>query len=324
MSWLFVDPVCPKPYSLKSLESGGIGGTEATVVRVAEALGATVMQHNRNLGAHIYRARYIAPDWSQVDRVTGIVVLRCPRTALAMRQMHKAVSIHLWCHDLADKTLGTLLPELKAKGIELIAVSNFHRHNIIDAGRTYSPCQELPKIRVIYNPIEDDLKPDATPVNPNKLTFFSSPHKGLSNTLDIFSSMRNFAPELELFIANPGYLPSTPETRPGVTVLGALPRAEALQHVRESFCVLHLNHVFPETFGLVMAEANAVGTPVMTHALGAAREVMDNAVQFVDTRDRKRVIDTLMHWRLPGNRPVVEANEAFRLDRVIRQWRVLE
>ncbi len=51
MKLLFIDPKCPKPYDSEVLATRGLGGTEATVVRVARALSArhdvTVVQHNR-------------------------------------------------------------------------------------------------------------------------------------------------------------------------------------------------------------------------------------------------------------------------------------
>ncbi|MFK5088423.1 hypothetical protein ACI4A4_28250, partial [Klebsiella pneumoniae] len=44
---VFYDPVCQKPYDSLSIRQAAAGGTEASVVRVADALGAAVMQHNR-------------------------------------------------------------------------------------------------------------------------------------------------------------------------------------------------------------------------------------------------------------------------------------
>lgn len=329
MTWLFVDPVCPKPYCATSLDNGGIGGTEASVIRIAEALAfeepVDVMQHCRTDTNNSNRARYVPFDWSKVrEPISCMVVLRCPDTALAMRQKYKSGPIYLWCHDLANKRLGTLLPALHKARVKIIAVSHFHRHNILEASRTFCPGEDIPQIEVIYPPIEDSLAPDATPVNPNKLIFFSSPHKGLKNTLDVFNSLKSFNPKLELYIANPGYLDWSPDATPGVHILGAIPRAEALQHVREAFCVFYLNHVFPETYGLVFAESNAVGTPVLTHPLGAAREVLDNPQQFVDTKDRKLVIDHFLNWQQPGNRPIVEGQTKFKLSSVLTKWRKLD
>ena len=51
MHMLFIDPVTPKPYSTETLRNQPLGGTEATVVRVAEYLDAIVVQHNRTENA---------------------------------------------------------------------------------------------------------------------------------------------------------------------------------------------------------------------------------------------------------------------------------
>ena len=47
MRVVIFDPITPKPYSLQTLKCEPMGGTEATVVRVAERLDAVVVQHNR-------------------------------------------------------------------------------------------------------------------------------------------------------------------------------------------------------------------------------------------------------------------------------------
>src|ERR1700741_644655 len=41
---LFYDPACQQPYDSRTLQAQALGGTEATLVRVADALGAWVMQ----------------------------------------------------------------------------------------------------------------------------------------------------------------------------------------------------------------------------------------------------------------------------------------
>jgi len=80
-----------------------------------------------------------------------------------------------------------------------------------------------------------------------------------------------------------------------------------------------MNRVFAETFGLVLAESNAVGTPVLTHPLGAAPEVLGTAEQLIDTTDVEAVIQRIMAWR-DGQRPVVKANPAFYLSNVANEW----
>jgi glycosyltransferase involved in cell wall biosynthesis len=153
----------------------------------------------------------------------------------------------------------------------------------------------------------------------NKLIYFSSPHKGLERTLALFPKLR--AHGFTLSIANPGYLPDAAINMDGVTVLGALPHAEVMKELQSSLCVLHLNDVFPETFGLVHAEANALGVPVLTSIKGANREILMNHEQLVDVRDDEAVIRKLLGWRI--QRPVVKGRDEFRLSNVLTEWEKL-
>jgi glycosyltransferase involved in cell wall biosynthesis len=102
-------------------------------------------------------------------------------------------------------------------------------------------------------------------------------------------------------------------------MLGALPHNAVLKHVSNSFCVLYPNYVFPETFGLVFAEANAVGTPVLGHAIGAASEVLSDNEQLVDCKQIKNVVDRFEKWQREG-RPKVEAREEFKIFNVVQNW----
>ncbi|AQT69234.1 GDP-mannose-dependent alpha-(1-2)-phosphatidylinositol mannosyltransferase [Anaerohalosphaera lusitana] len=54
--------------------------------------------------------------------------------------------------------------------------------------------------------------------------------------------------------------------------VGPLERDELF---KEAFCLLHLNEL-PERFGLVMAEANAAGVPVIAYDRGSCREVISD------------------------------------------------
>ena len=79
---------------------------------------------------------------------------------------------------------------------------------------------------------------------------------------------------------------------------------------------------FVETFGCIFAEANAVGTSVLAHPIGAAPEVLENPAQLVDCRDRAAVVDRLLRWRDEGL-PLVKARPEFRLSAVVARWREL-
>ena len=73
MSVLFFDPRCPRPYTARTFEQSGLGGTEATTIRVAEALDAIVIQHNRTEAD----GRYRPPPGACAD-IRHVVVLQDP------------------------------------------------------------------------------------------------------------------------------------------------------------------------------------------------------------------------------------------------------
>lgn len=313
MSLVFYDPICPVAYSNDTLRHSPLGGTEATVVRVAEALGAEVMQHNRLTAEGWYQPPY------ESRGVRNVVLLRKVEELPKMREMFPNAKLHLWLHDLCGRELIDHADKLVAAEATIICVSDFHLNQCKDILRQAGP---LPGVTVkrVYNPIEEDLQPDATVVDPNKLVFFSSPHKGIAWTLQVFQYLRNVAPEMRLYVANPGYFtPEYPKPE-GVVDLGPLPHHEVIKHVRSALCTFYLNNVFPETFGLVLAESNAVGTPVITAPIGAAREVLYHPSELLDVRDYRAVIQRVLAWR-SGVRPRVRGKKEFRMDAVASAWR---
>jgi glycosyltransferase involved in cell wall biosynthesis len=173
-------------------------------------------------------------------------------------------------------------------------------------------------ISVLYNPIDDDLKPDTTAWQPEKLLFMSSPQKGLPYTLKHFEQLRQHFPEYQLFVSNPGYNHTTIALPEQVHFLGTLAHHQVIQHLRESFCVFYPQPERLETFGLVYAEANAVGTPVLAHDGGAASEVLSTSQQLVNGHHFSTVLNKIHEWR--AQRPVVQAQEQFRLAQVTAAW----
>jgi glycosyltransferase involved in cell wall biosynthesis len=321
---LFIDEVCNKPYDPHVLATQALGGTEATVVRVAEGLAATglfsvaVQQHCRVLyfdeGDVVYRP--IGDTMSPPDYV---ISLRSPETLRKAKERFPRARHYLWNHDLCSAE--TARDMVKQSDFTTIAVSNFHKTQIQDTLYPQGYSGQFP-VKVIYNPISDDLAPDSTPVDPNKLLWISSPHKGIDYALAVFKNLLSFNPDFRLYIANPGYLPNYEGVQQGVTTLGALPHADVIHHLRNSLCLFYPNIVFPETFGLCFSEPNAVGTPVLTHPIGAAREVLFHPSETLDCRNVRSVIDRVMAWH-SGNRPKVKANPKFRLSSVIASWRRL-
>ena len=133
--------------------------------------------------------------------------------------------------------------------------------------------------RTIYNPVDDDLQPDGSPIDDRKLVFLSSPNKGLKFTLDAFRAVRRAMPDMRLIVGNPGYKPGKVARLDGVEYLGPQPQQRIHAEARTALCTFFPNFVIPETFGLVFAESKALGTPVLTHDCGAALEVLGDPAQ---------------------------------------------
>lgn len=326
MRILFIDPVCNKPYDSNELQRSPLGGTEATVIRLAEALAlqpaiehVDVMQHNRNSVSGT-NPRFLGSNDKLAGIPTHIVLLRSPFLLESLREQFPLSNLYFWAHDefLWPGWQQFFRIFLKTATTP-ICVSRWHEQQM----HTYAAeldCPAFPS-HFIYNPIDDDLAPNATPVEPDKLIFFSSPHKGLELTLNIFQALLQY-PELanlRLFVSNPGYHDDYDTQSRSVVNLGKLPHHAAMQHVRSSFAALHLNTVCPETFGLVHAEANAVGTPFLNAPLGAGPEICPCHEQFVQADNPEAVAERLIQWRRHG-RPQVRVNSAFRRSAVAAVW----
>lgn len=343
---VFYDPVCPAPYSRELLECRGLGGSEACVVRVAEALDARVMQRGRRTA----EGRYLPPGSS--TEAKHVIVLRDARALRAARRRFPNARLYVWLHDLAapGSTRGNWLAEAAPDlpGVTLICVSEFLRTRVAAIVDRLGLASQV-RVITIFNPIDDDLGPGAGRVDDTKLVFLSSPNKGLGYALTVFQGLRRAIPGIRLFVANPGYRQFAPIALPDVVWLGTLSPSEAMAHARSALCVFMPNILLPETFGLVFAEANAVGTPVLAHDVGAAREVLHGGNPLLPVSPGQRFcarlsrtlgtrglaamskvqaslgvyddyLGTLRQWR-SGERPRVTADARFRLRAVAAQWR---
>lgn len=333
MRVLFSDTVDPQPYDPGLLAAKGFGGTAQAVVRVAEGLAATggieVCVEQR---ARAERARFAARYEPVADRgfdPTHVVVLRNASELPAMRVRYPRAKLLAWHHDLQldqEPYIGGCRALVLA-GATAVCVSRFHRQQLVELlTKVFPAASDLGAlVRVVYNPIDDDLRPDDTPVQRDKLIFMSSPHKGLPLTLRLFSDFRRHDElrGMQLYVANPGYL-RTRDTSAwqNVVNLGPIAHRELLRHVRESLCAFHCNAVYPETFGLVHAECHAVGTPFLSSTLGANPELMEHPEECMDLQDASAVLERIAHWRR-GNRPQVRGRGEFRTSAVVAQWLAL-
>lgn len=324
---LFYDPSSPRGYDHTSLQHESLGGTEGTVIRIAEKLGekhtVVVAQRTKTTVTTSKNVQYIpfspfllSMQWQ------AVIVLRNLDSVIMMRDAIPNTPVWIWAHDLVDTRFLPYVHKLKKKNIGIITVSEFHKKQFDDLYILDPLIPELPLIKVIYNPIEDSLKPDETPVNKAKLLFPSSSYKGLDNTIRVFKKLKAIQPDFELVITNPSYHETKVALNEGVHYLGSQTHARNIQEMRSALAVFQVNHEVPETFGLVFAEANAVGTPCLAHPFGAAKEVLTNPEQLVNTYDRDAVIEKILDWRENG-RPSVDIPDSFRLSNVIKEWEKL-
>jgi len=347
---LFYDPLCRAPYDTRTLTAQAMGGTEATLVRVADALGAYVIQHNRREDWQRYRAP------QPLAGITHVIVNRDSRALAQVRQRYPGARVYLWLHDRLHpgtrraRWLASTAGMLRQCGVTCVCVSDWQRAGVAATLAALGLAERVPAVR-IYNPIDDALAPDGTALDPRKLVFFSSPNKGLNFTLDAFAHLRRRMPDLRLLVGNPGYKRARGALPAGVESLGALPQARMHAEVRGALCTFFPNFVIPETFGLVFAESHALGTPVLTHDCGAAAEIVADPEQVLPLSRACRLYEAgaallpqpwrrasawlaaraglfdayaarLAAWRA-GARPRVSPDPRFRASAVLAQWRAL-
>jgi len=297
MHILFVDPIpIAKPYDNDRLLMSAMGGTEATVVRIASKLSETHRisvaqyrrQHDKCESSTLSFISFKTMERMPPESVDRVVILRRFRTVPKLAKRFPSARIYLWVHDFPLKTRTrkrkqTFQSIMLNADCTLIAVSGHQRD-------VYKSFLSDPRIKtvIMYNPVAETLRPNDQPITPNQLIFYSSPHKGLNQVLTLFQAAKERLPDLSLLIANPGYFriradskaglwlrkclhrfiwdgdPSVAEhylNQPGVKVVGRLSHQQIIQEVRRSVCVFYPQSTFPETVGLVYAEANAVGEP---------------------------------------------------------------
>ncbi|KAF0676038.1 glycosyltransferase family 4 protein [Profundibacterium mesophilum] len=318
-----VDPCCPRPYMPSDVDDGGLGGTEATVTRIVVGLHGRVrfVQFQQHRAAP---ARDGIGGYDRLDRagdaggLDGLVVINSWKLACRLRKSHPDLPIYLWLHVHPGRHNRKMGAALHAAGIVVICVSASHAATL----RAFlAPCRV--DIRHVFNPIADDLRPSNVPRDPNRMLFASAPHKGLDQVFDAFRRLRGRIPDLILDVADPGYLAWRTGPAPeGVRFIGTLPHDMLMARMRRSLCLFYPQSRFAETFGLVIAEANAVGTPALLHTgLGANDEIARSAGQCIDTGDMDAVHGTIARWR--ANPPRINLPEEFRLIRVLDQWESL-
>lgn len=344
MRILFHDVTSSIPYDADLMGRQGIGGTEASVIRVAKGLSA---MHDVVV-AQRARLERVSPHPSlsyvplHEPRPFGgpapdcIVVLRKHRDVPALHARFPSASLISWIQNWQRPETVLLRVGLARSECTLVAASDAHRaqtDRLINGrmarllGGLCGAGARIPVLR-IYNPVDEHLAPDDTPVDPDKLVFFSN--KGIDQVLAAFGAVRRSIPGMQLYAAGYSLEAAAKRSRrtaellrqPGVHVLGRQTQRELFRHVREALCVFYPQSALSETFGMVYAESNALGTPVLAHDFGAAREILGSSDQLVDAADHAAIVARLLAWR-EGKRPTVSLRPEFRASSVVADWRRL-
>src|SRR5262249_1180883 len=158
-SVLFYDPLCVQPYDTRTLRSAALGGTEATLVRVADALGAYVIQHNRREDWERYRAPQRLPG------IDHVIVSREARPLGRVRERYPQARLYLWLHDRLHpgtkraRRLAASAALLRAAQVTCVCVSDWQRAGVEATLAALGLAAEV-RALTLYNPVDDALAPD--------------------------------------------------------------------------------------------------------------------------------------------------------------------
>lgn len=321
-----IDPYCLTPYTLGTLETGVLGGAESVVMRIARA-------NSKSFRFHFYQNGRIDIDrdscgfYRPIDAiraddlkgVAAIAVISSWKSALKVRKLNPHCPIFLRLHANPGRHNRRMGAALAAANIEIVCVSQAHARYVRAFLSAENPV--LPAISAIYNPVDDNLFPDDTPRNRDRLFFPGTPLKGISETLEKFALLRRERPELQLDVAESANLVWPDGRSPeGVNFLGRLDRGALVETMRRSLCIFYPQTRFDAPFGLQLAEANAVGTPVLADAsLDINREILGTAGQCIDTGDTARIAARIDQWRIAL--PEIPVSPQLRLSRIAEAWR---
>ena len=342
MNILFVDIKTSENYDFKYMESNPLGGTESTVLRLAREL---AKKHNVYLSQLNRTERYVENNVTFIHRSESlsqdfipdiIIIIRKYKLLKEYSLAFPKAKMFVWVHNFSKHEILGRRHWMVKTNAKVVCVSENHRQhidNILNGTLSWLfrllafKFNKVP-VSYVYNTIEAEFSDKKNNYDPNKLFFFSSPNKGLKETLMHFSNLLKVAPNYKLYIttdeeAYREYKLDRDLLASGaVVLLGRIAKDEIIKHTQESFCVFYPQHVHAETFGLVYVEANCAGTPVLAHDFGAASEVMKNKQQLVNGESSEEVVNKMLDWAKNG-RPEVSCDERFSISYAIKKWNKL-
>jgi len=329
---VFVDVTHPGTYDFNTLKQQALGGTEASLLRTAAILAqshqVSIYQKNRTQTLVDQGINFLdQQQWKRLSAPDALVVLRQFKQVRAVHKRFPTSRLFLWIHTYKNTEYALKKLLIPRNSFSIICNSQTHaRHtdrilNRSWIGRLLKLSGGTVPVHYCYNPIPEVATAPQTK-DPNKLLFLSSPNKGLSQVLECFYWLYEKKPELQLYIANPGYRADAEiAAHPGITVLGNLPHDQVIEHLSTALCLFYPQDVFAETFGLIYAEANAVGTPVIAHDIGSAREILHPNNPVVNANDYSGILHILETWQ--QHLPEVHYKGDFSETSIHKHWQIL-
>lgn len=316
----FLDVTAYKPYDGLTMATEPLGGTEASVIRIAEALAAfglkvAVVEHVLQEPSTYNNVYYLPYEYlSQIDTHNFIIL----RGTHGLELFPKAKKFS-WHHDVASAKLYEMRNKLLETETTVIAVSKWHKEQISRYLNDIENTDKVVLIKTAYNPVPDQLYDlPQVEINKNKLIWAASPHKGLDVAVALFKRLRAFLPTVELHVYNPGYFTTTLEQEPGVILYGAVACIQLWKSMHSALCVFYPTK-FEETFGCIAAEANAIGTPVAGYRIAGLNESAEGQRGLLPPGDDVALLKQVEHW-YNGYRPDVKGKEKFKTTEVVQKW----
>jgi glycosyltransferase involved in cell wall biosynthesis len=271
-------------YTGASLRAGGIGGTEGSVIQLAEAL-ASLGHRVFALNRIDCRATEAGVNWvplqdkQSLPAIDVAIGINSPRVLDGVKARRTIV----WLHNPP-----TLRQQLKHRNF--MAVLRHRPHAVLlseyQSGLLHRRLPYSGRSIVHYGISGAFLsgEPDRVPRAPRAI-FTSQPQRGLAFVSECWAAISEAMPSAELHVFYP--LAKHEEVarlcanRTGIIVRGSVSRSQLAQELRASRVML-VPGVTDETYCLAAAEATASGVPIVTLGIGALSErVRHNETGFI-------------------------------------------
>lgn len=314
----FFAPSSLEPWDHRSLNCGGIGGTETAITELSSRLGlrghrVTVYCPTKvdtsNRGSVVWR-HFRAADFKAAGLwiiCNAPVALQCFHGRNDQTIWHRCDNLHYEAKDQPP----ALTPEL-AKGCEkFIAMSPIHRQALLAYYPFLTPEQVVVSEPGIPTERIASLPPRER--DPYRLIWSSSPDRGLLNCIRIFQRAREFEPRLNLHVAYDWnnidatikQIPNHPHVRLKAAIAaqdqanivwrGRLGKQELYEAYQEASYWMYPTSFF-ETACCAAMEAQALGCIPITQPYGAlAHNVRHGAMVLGDP---SRPLVQAHYWRM--------------------------